>query len=149
MSLSGLICRRLLCFFLFKETFGMRHWRQLFLLWSETCPQPEQRLFLMSFLVLFIAATRWRECGALTKRRRGVEKPFVKANVPSRPSRKRRERAHGSSSQARRLRRGGRTKPDRAVPNLSAKGGISSVKRGKKTSDLRSFCYEQPSLFLK
>lgn len=71
MSLSGLICRRLLCFFLFKETFGMRHWRQLFLLWSETCPQPEQRLFLMSFLVLFIAATRWRECGALTKRRRG------------------------------------------------------------------------------
>ena len=110
-----------------------------FLLWSETCPQPEQRLFLMSFPVLFIAATRWRECGALMKRRRGVEKPFVKANVPSWPSRKRRERAHGSSSQARRLRRGGRTKPDRAVPNLSAKGGISSVKRGKKTSDLRSF----------
>jgi len=97
------------------------------------------KLFLMSFLVLFIAAARWRECGALTRRRRGVEKPFVKANVPPWPSRKRRERAHGSSSQARRLRRGGRTKPDRAVPNLSAEGGISSVKRGKRRATCALF----------
>jgi hypothetical protein len=76
-----------------------------------------------------------------------VEKPFVKANVLTQPGQKEGSELTGPQIKPDVCDEGEEQNQTGRCQNLSAKGGISSVKRGKKMSDMRSFCYERPSLF--
>jgi len=115
-------CRGLLCFLIVWKALDTRH-LQRFSLLEMNRPQPGQGSFLMS-LFSFVLPSREDES---VERLSRVEKSW--GRTPWRDQTRKKE--PGGRARTRRLLRGRRAKPDRAVPNLCKK-------REKKTSGRRS-----------